>query len=36
MAKIYFDSNEVDKRTEIILEREAKVSSELPWRSAIH
>ena len=36
MAKIYFDNETVNERTEIILQREAEVSSSLPWRSAIH
>ena len=36
MAKIYFDNESVDERTEVILQREAEVSSSLPWRSAIH
>ena len=36
MAKCYFDSEVVDKRTEEILIKEAEVSANLPWRSAIH
>ena len=36
MAKIYFDHEQVDLRTKEILEKEAEVSSALPWRSAIH
>ena len=36
MAKIYFDHEQVDIRTKEILEKEAEVSSALPWRSAIH
>jgi len=36
MAKMYFDSNDVDKRVEEILNKEAEVTSSLPWRSAIH
>lgn len=36
MAKIYFDHEQVDVRTKEILEKEAEVSSALPWRSAIH
>ena len=36
MAKIYFDDELVDKRTQIILQKEAEISSSLPWRSAIH
>ena len=36
MAKIYFDHEQVDLRTNEILEKEAEVSSALPWRSAIH
>ena len=36
MAKIYFDNETVNERTEFILQREAEVSSSLPWRSAIH
>lgn len=36
MAKIYFDNETVNERTEVILQREAEVSSSLPWRSAIH
>ena len=36
MAKCYFDSEVVDKRTEEILIKEAQVSANLPWRSAIH
>ena len=36
MAKIYFDHEQVDIRTKEILEKEAEVTSALPWRSAIH
>ena len=36
MSKCYFDSEVVDKRTEEILIKEAEVSANLPWRSAIH
>ena len=36
MAKIYFDHEQLDIRTKEILEKEAEVSSALPWRSAIH
>ena len=36
MAKIYFDDELVDKRTQIILQKEAEICSSLPWRSAIH
>ena len=36
MAKIYFDSDLVNKRVDEILEQEAKVTESLPWRSAIH
>ena len=36
MAKIYFDHEQVDVSTKEILEKEAEVSSALPWRSAIH
>ena len=36
MAKFYFDDDIVDKRVNQILEQEAKVTSSLPWRSAIH
>ena len=36
MAKCYFDSLQVDNRVEQILEKEAEVTSSLPWRSAIH
>ena len=36
MAKCYFDNEVVDKRTEEILIKEAEVSANLPWRSAIH
>ena len=36
MAKIYFDDELVDKRTQIILHKEAEICSSLPWRSAIH
>ena len=36
MAKLYFDSDVVNKRVDEILEQEAKVTESLPWRSAIH
>ena len=36
MAKCYFDHDVVDQRTEEILTKEAEVSKNLPWRSAIH
>lgn len=36
MAKNYFDSNDVEKRIEEILVKEAEVTASLPWRSAIH
>jgi tRNA 2-(methylsulfanyl)-N6-isopentenyladenosine37 hydroxylase len=36
MAKCYFDHDIVDQRTEEILTKEAEVSKNLPWRSAIH
>tara|TARA_B100001287_G_scaffold125390_1_gene105665 strand:- start:972 stop:1550 length:579 start_codon:yes stop_codon:yes gene_type:complete len=36
MAKCYFKENEVDQRVEQILVKEGEVSSNLPWRSAIH
>jgi tRNA 2-(methylsulfanyl)-N6-isopentenyladenosine37 hydroxylase len=36
MAKKYFDSNDVEKRIEEILIKEAEVTASLPWRSAIH
>ena len=36
MAKIYFNHEQVDIRTKEILEKEAEVTSALPWRSAIH
>lgn len=36
MAKCYFDSKQVDSRVEEILDKEAEVTSSLPWRSAIH
>ncbi len=36
MAKIYFSPKEVDDRTHEILQKEAEVTSTLPWRSAIH
>ena len=36
MAKIYFDSDLVNKRVDEILEQEAKVTKSLPWKSAIH
>lgn len=36
MAKYYFEDDLVDKRTEEILIKEAEVSKNLPWRSAIH
>ena len=36
MAKVYFDPKEVDHRTNEILQKEAEITSSLPWRSAIH
>lgn len=36
MAKVYFDPKDVDYRTEEILQKEAEITSSLPWRSAIH
>lgn len=36
MAKIYFDEQEVDERVNIILEKEAEVIRNLPWRPALH
>tara|TARA_B100001939_G_scaffold27575_1_gene22071 strand:- start:52 stop:633 length:582 start_codon:yes stop_codon:yes gene_type:complete len=36
MAKVYFPENEVDKRVEEILVKEAEVTQSLPWRCAIH
>ena len=36
MAKVYFLENEVDKRVEEILVKEAEVTQSLPWRCAIH
>jgi tRNA isopentenyl-2-thiomethyl-A-37 hydroxylase MiaE len=36
MAKVYFNDDIVDERVNQILEQEAKVTSSLPWRSAIH
>ena len=36
MAKVYFDPGDVDYRTEEILQKEAEITSSLPWRSAIH
>ena len=36
MAKVYFHENDVDKRVEEILVKEAEVTQILPWRCAIH
>ena len=36
MAKVYFDPRDVDYRTKEILQKEAEITSSLPWRSAIH
>ena len=36
MAKVYFEPRDVDYRTEEILQKEAEITSSLPWRSAIH
>jgi tRNA-(ms[2]io[6]A)-hydroxylase len=36
MAKVYFDPKDVDLRTIEILQKEAEITSSLPWRSAIH
>lgn len=36
MAKVYFPDDEVDKRVEEILEKEAEVVEGLPWRPALH
>lgn len=36
MAKVYFPHEKVDERVQQILEKEAEVTANLPWRPALH